>query len=142
SRFQAGDAGATRPVDYDPQATPLEVTVEREPPPAPTLRLRLDAWTRLKSALVAAGRDDAVSELSAGHPLPPPSVTGDAADARLRLIAGTGAGDGLAIAATLRSDAGGLPADLIKTFLAWVDAQTPPGAGESWLTDRLEYRFG
>ena len=141
SRFRAGDAGATQPVDYDPHATPLEVTVEREPPPAPTLRLRLDAWTRLKSALVAAGRDDAVSDLSTAHPLPPPSVTGDAADARLRLIAGAGAGDGIAIAAALRSDAGGLPADVIKTFLAWVDAQTPPGAGESWLTDRLEYRF-
>ncbi|MEJ0038078.1 MAG: hypothetical protein WDO68_18705 [Gammaproteobacteria bacterium] len=141
SRFRAGDAGATQPVDYDPSSTPLEVTVEREPPPAPTLRLRLDAWTRLKAALTAAGEADALTTLATAHPLPPPAVSDDTADARLRLLAGPGVGDGLAIAAALSSDPGTLPANAIASFLAWVKAQTPAGAGESWLTDRLEYRF-
>ena len=51
------------------------------------------------------------------------------------------AADGLAIAAALAADNGGLPADIVATFLAWVQAQAPAGAGDCWITDRLEYRF-
>ena len=140
SRFRPGDAGNTA-TDYDPAATPLEVMVEREPPTAPTLRQRLDAWTRLRPLLHAAGLHAVAATLGASHPLPVPRVVTDAADARLRLLAGPDAADGLAIAATLAADAGAVPADIATAFLAWVRAQTPAGAGDCWLTDRLEYRF-
>lgn len=140
SRFRPGDAGNTA-TDYDPAATPLEVMVEREPPTAPTLRQRLDAWTRLRPLLHAAGLDAVAAALGASHPLLAPRAATDAADARLRLLAGPDAADGLAIAATLAADAGAVPADIATAFLAWVRAQTPAGAGDCWLTDRLEYRF-
>jgi hypothetical protein len=133
-RAASGDA-----VDYDPAAVPLEVMVEREPPVAPTLRQRLSAWLRLVELLEAAGLHDRVGELAAAHPLPPATVP-DPADERLRLIA-DGAGDGLAAAAALANDAAGLPAELVAAFLAWAGAQTPAGAGDCWVTDRLEYRF-
>jgi hypothetical protein len=138
SRFRAGGGS---PVDYDPAAVPLEAIVEREVPPAPTLRQRLDAWTRLVALLGAAGLSARVAALAAAHPLPGPTVPGEPADARLRLLAGPAAGDGLAAAAALRADAGGLPAALVAGFLAWVDAQVPTGVGDSWIRDRLEYRF-
>jgi hypothetical protein len=140
TRFRPGNAGG-KPVDYDPSAIPLEVIVEREPPSTPTLRLRLDAWSRLRSLLAAAGQAGLAAVLAAAHPLPAPLVAIDAADARLRLLAGPGAGDGLAIAAALASDPGAVPADVVSAFLAWVQAQSPAGAGDCWLTDRLEYRF-
>jgi hypothetical protein len=140
TRFRPGDAGGT-PIDYAPSAMPLEVIVEREPSRAPTLRLSLDAWTRLRWLLAAAGQDGLAAALAAAHPLPAPAVAIDAADARLRLLAGPGAGDGLAIAAALASDPGAVPADVVTAFLAWVQEQSPKGAGECWLTDRLEYRF-
>jgi hypothetical protein len=138
SRFRAGGGS---PVDYDPSTIPLEAVVEREPPPPPTLRQRLDAWTRLVSLLTAASLTARIAPLATAHPLPDPAAPSDVADARLRLLAGSAAGDGLAVAAALREDAGGLPAALVAGFLAWVDAQTPAGSGDSWITDRLEYRF-
>jgi hypothetical protein len=127
--------------DYDPRALPLETLVEREPPVAPTLRLRLDAWTRLVELLDAAGHGDRAAGLAAAHPLPPARVAADPAEARLRLLAADGVGDGLAIAAELAANRHGLPAALVNTFLAWVGAQAPAGAGDCWVTDRLEYRF-
>ncbi len=140
SRFRPGDPGRP-PVAYDPSATPLEVTVEREPPEAPPLRLRLDAWTRLSGILRAAGQEALLPALAAAHPLPPPRVATDAADARLRQLAGDNAADGLAVAATLAANPGAVPAPVIAAFLAWVAAQAPAGAGDCWITDRLEYRF-
>lgn len=136
SRWRAA-TGDPQPYDG---SVPLEVLVEREPPVAPTLRERLDAWTRLTSLLNAAGLGAQAAGLAAAHPLPAPHAAEDASDARLRLIAGP-AGDGLAIAQALAADPGGLPADLVSTFLAWVQAQSPAGAGNCWVTDRLEYRF-
>jgi hypothetical protein len=127
------------PVDYDAASVPLEVMVEREPPVAPTLRQRLTAWLRLVELLDAAGLGARASDLAAAHPLPPAHAS-DPADERLRLIAGD-AGDGSAAATALAADAGGLPADLVAAFVAWVGAQTPVGAGDCWVTDRLEYRF-
>jgi hypothetical protein len=138
TRFRPGSGPAR---DYDPAATPLEVVVEREPPTAPTLRLRLDAWTRLVALLSEAGLTDLVPSLAAAHPLPPPRSATDRSDTRLRLLAGPNAGDGLAVAATLAVDDGGLPSDVVNAFLAWIDAQWPVNAGDSWITDRLEYRF-
>jgi hypothetical protein len=137
TRFRPG-TGTAR--DYDPAATPLEVVVEREPPTAPTLRRRLDAWTRLVALLAEAGLLDRVPALAAEHPLPPPHPS-DRSDARLRLLAGPEAGDGLAVAATLAVDDGGLPSAVVNPFLAWIDAQRPTDEGDSWITDRLEYRF-
>jgi hypothetical protein len=133
-RAATGDA-----VDYDPATAPLEVMVEREPPVSPTLRQRISAWLRLVELLEAAGLHDRVDELSAAHPLPA-ATAADPADERLRLIA-DGAADGLAAAAVLAADAAGLPAELVAAFLAWVGAQAPAGAGDCWVTDRLEYRF-
>ena len=132
-------AAAGEPVDYDPSAVPLEVMVERESPVPPTLRQRLAAWLRLVELLEAANLGDRASDLAAVHPLPGSEVP-DPADERLRLFA-DGAGDGLAAAAALETDGAGLPADLVATFVTWVRAQTPAGAGDCWVTDRLEYRF-
>ena len=133
-RPAAGDAAV-----YDPEAVPLEVMVEREPPVEPTLRQRLDAWTRLVELLEAAGLRDRVADLAAAHPLPPARVATDPAEERLRLLAGDGAADGHAAAAALASDPAGLPPDLVAVFVSW--AQGPASAGTSWVTDRLEYRF-
>lgn len=127
--------------DYDPRATPLEVLVEREPAVTPTLRLRVDAWTRLVELLSEAGLGDRAAALAADHPLPPPRVPEDPAEARLRLLAGDTTGDGLAAAEALAADPAGLPTELVETFVAWARVQTSPGAGDCWVTDRLEYRF-
>ncbi len=127
--------------DYDPRAVPLEALVEREPAVAPTLRLRLDAWTRLVELLRAANLGGRVAALAAAHPLAPPRVAEDPAEARLRLLAGPGAGDGIAAARALQADPGGLPASVVTPFVAWAVAQMPAGAGDAWVTDRLEYRF-
>jgi hypothetical protein len=133
-RAAGGDA-----VDYDPRSVPLEVMVEREPPVAPTLRRRLNAWLQLVELLDDAGLGARAADLAAAHPLPLP-VASDPADERLRLVA-AGAGDGLAAATALAADPAGLPAGLVAAFLAWVGAQTVAGAGNCWVTDRLEYRF-
>ena len=133
-RPAAGDA-----VDYDSGAVPLEVLVEREPPVPPPLRARLTAWLRLVELLEAAGVGDRADDLAAAHPLPAPTV-GDPADDRLRLL-GAGAGDGLAAAEALAADNAGLPADLVASFVAWVGAQTAAATGNSWVRERLEYRF-
>ena len=139
SRFRPGGTGD--PVDYDPSRIPLEVRVEREPRVEPTLRARLDAWTRLQALLVAAGQGDLAPALAAAHPLPSARVASDSADARLRLFAGNGVGDGLAIAKTLATDRGVVSGDVVDAFVRWVQAGTPTEAGDCWETDRLEYRF-
>lgn len=138
NRFRPG-AGEQPAVDYDPSASPLEVMVEREPPGEPTLRERLDAWTRLLALLRAAGQSGLAADLAGTHPLPP--ATDSEADLRLRRLAGPGAGDGLAVARTLARDPGPVPVEVAKPFLDWVNARTPAGSGASWVTDRLEYRF-
>ena len=143
-RSTASAGGALRPAtrdDYDAGATPLEALVEREPLAAATLRQRLDAWSRLVALLAEAGLSDRTGDLAAAHPLPPPRVADDGADARLRRLAGDRAGDGLAVAAGLAADPAGLPATVVEPFVAWARAQAPPGAGDCWVTDRLEYRF-
>lgn len=140
TRFRPGDPGHAV-VPYDPESEPLEVMVEREPPAAPSLRLRLDAWTRLRALLQGAGLTDLLPALRAAHPLPPPRVETDAAEARLRLLARPDAADGLAVAATLATDARGVPPEVVASFQAWLEAQAPAGAGDCWVTDRLEYRF-
>src|SRR5204863_10135271 len=48
---------------------------------------------------------------------------------------------GLAAAAALGVDNAGLPGEVVKTFLAWIDAQRSAKEGDSWITERLEYRF-
>lgn len=137
SRFAApvGDAQ-----DYD-GTVPLEVAVEREPALAPPLRLRLEAWTRIRSLLEGSGHGDRVAGLAAAHPLPPPRVPEDPSDARLRLLAGDSAADGSSVAAALAADRAGLPAALVNEFLDWHDAVTVTSAVDCWVTDRLEHRF-
>lgn len=126
-------------VDYDPAVVPLEPRVEQEAPGQPSLRDRLDAWTRL--AALAAGHPGPLSTLAAAHPLPAPVVVEDPSDARLRGLAGPSAGDGLAAAAALDGDHAGLPAGVVAAFLAWVDAARPGWAGDCWVRERLEHRF-
>lgn len=129
------------PVDYDPVSVPLEPRVEQEPEVSPSLRERLDAWTRLTALLRAAGREQDIAALASAHPLPAPTVPEDRADARLRLLAGADAADGLAVAAALAADPGGLPATVVTPFLAWVEAANPAWAGDCWVRERLEHRF-
>jgi hypothetical protein len=138
TRFRPADGPA---VDYDPSTVPLEPRVERERDSVPTLRERLDAWTRLASLLTAAGHGGDLTALAAAHPLPAPVVEQDRSDARLRLLAGAAAGDGLAVAATLAQDPQNLPAEAVAAFLAWVAASNPSWAGDCWVRDRLEHRF-
>src|SRR5260221_7790463 len=115
TRFKPADGGAG---DYDAATMPLETMVEREPQGAPTLRVRLDARTRLLALLAEAGLSHPAGALPPAHPLP--EVEGDdPAERRLRLLAGAGAGDGVAIATALRSDGAGLPAAVVDAFLAW-----------------------
>jgi hypothetical protein len=137
TRFAAADGTVS---DYDTAAVPLEVLVERAPQAAPSLRLRLDAWSRLRSLLTAAGLQARLAALAAAHPLPPPHADEDPSDARLRTLAGK-AGDGAAIATSLAADAAGLPADLVGHFLDWFAAQTAGNRHDCWITTRLEHRF-
>lgn len=138
TRFQPADGPA---VDYDPAAVPLEPRVERERDSLPSLRERLDAWTRLASLLTAAGHSGDLPALAVAHPLPAPTREHDRADARLRLLAGSVAGDGLDVAATLAHDPGHLPAEVVAAFLAWVEASNPTWAGDCWVRERMEHRF-
>ena len=138
TRFQPAGGPA---VDYDPALVPLEPRVEREAESNPTLRERLDAWTRLAALLDAAGQSGELTALAAAHPLPAPVVAEDRSDASLRLLAGPTAGDGLAAATALAHDAGGLPAAVVAAFLAWVEANNPTWAGDCWVRERMEHRF-
>lgn len=137
TRFATADGTIS---DYDPDRTPLEVVVEREPQTVLPLRLRLDAWTRLAALMDGAGLGQQLSALAVAHPLPPARAGEDRSDARLRLFAAD-AGDGAAIADALRHDPAGLPADLIVEFLGWYATQTAANAHDCWVTDRLEHRF-
>jgi hypothetical protein len=138
TRFAAADGAVS---DYDGATVPLEVIVEQELASPPSLRVRLDAWTRLRGLLETAGLGDRATTLATAHPLPAARVPEDASDARLRLLAGPEAGDGVAIANALRTDAGGLPTDLVGQFLDWLATTTAAGDHDCWVTDRLEYRF-
>lgn len=141
TRFRPGAPGQ-KAEGYDATHMPLEVRVEREPPRPPTLRQRLDAWTRLQALLHEAGHDDVAGSLAQKYPLPAADATADAGDARLRELAGDSAADGCAIAAALKKKKpADVPDGVAQAFLAWMDAQTPASAGDCWLTDRLEYRF-
>jgi hypothetical protein len=138
TRFQPAGGPA---VDYDPSLVPLEPRVEREAEPTPSLRDRLDAWIRLAALLDAAGHGHELATLAAAHPLPPAVVPEDRSDATLRLLAGSTAGDGLAVAAALAHDAGGVPAAAVTALLAWVEANNPTWAGDCWVRVRMEHRF-
>lgn len=134
-RPASGDAA-----DYDGETMPLEVLVEREPPVAPTLRQRLDAWTFLLELLAEAGLEARADDLRQGNELDVAPDPANLAQERLRPLL-AGAADGVKVAAALADDAHGLPASVVDAFLAWVRAQSPAGAGDCWVTDRLEYRF-
>lgn len=138
SRFAAVDGD---PQDYDGSRLPLEVAVEREPTVTPSLRLRLDAWSRIRALLERSGRGSQVAAMAADHPLPLPRVPEDPSDARLRLLAGGSAADGAAVAATLAADPGDLPEALVSEFLDWYDASISTNGQDCWVTDRLEHRF-
>lgn len=138
TRFKPANGEAR---DYEAATMPLETMVEREPAGEPTLRERLDAWTRLLALLAEAGLSDRAAALADAHPLPEEADAKDPAERRLLALAGAEAGDGTKVAAALRSDSAGLPSALVESYLAWFDAQRPADAGDCWVRERLEYRF-
>ena len=113
--------------------------VEREPPLAPTLRQRLDAWLRLAELLERPV--SATARRARGG-----SPAAGAGVAEIRPTNGCGcspadAGDGLAAAAALAADPGGAARRPCRGLRRLGTAQSPAGAGDCWVTDRLEYRF-
>jgi hypothetical protein len=164
ARYRAGDAGAAQ--SYDPDRTPLETAVEREPAGPPTLRTRADAGRRLIAALRAHGAPQTAAGVVRAFPLPAPG-SADSSDPETRIanrltsVLHDRLPDGLAAADALRPSvrpAGAEPPTLppsvsappaeaaralaaAQEFLDWVDAELPPAATSAWVRERLEYRF-
>lgn len=137
-------AGAGAAVPLAPGAL-LDQAVEREPrDAAPGLRPRAEA-ARLLVAMLGDAGHDAGAALLAAHPFSLPATDIGAAT---RLIA-TRSPDGEAIAVALEADdtpwlAGASAAvrDAAAGWLDWYRTQVSPLAtSESWLPQRLEYRF-
>jgi hypothetical protein len=140
TRFRPGDPGSHAVMDYDGRQMPLEAMVEREALVTQTLRLRLDAWTRLRASLVSEQLAETAARLAAAHPL---TVMGsdDPSLRRWLALAGAAPVDGLAVAASLRAGPSEVPAEIAGPFLSWVDEQTRTRAGDCWVNERLEYHF-
>jgi hypothetical protein len=158
SRVRTGAASAAQP--YDPDRTPLEAVVEREPPGPPTLRMRADAGRRLVGLLRAHGALHTAAGIAGSFPLPAAGAAapGDPAAAMANRMAAVLHGrlpDGIAAAGALRASlphlapALGAPSGeadaalaAAKAFVDWVDAELlPPVADLAWARERLEYRF-
>jgi hypothetical protein len=156
--WQPGDPAASKPPRPLPADEPLDPWVEREPPGAagPGLLQRAEAGATLVAMLKDAGLD-ARAALVKKHPLPttaaappnaPPELfqvppryailaraVPDAEAAAKALEAGTP--DWLAAASADQKGAA-------QAWLAWYRGAVSPlpqNAAESWLPERLEYRF-
>ena len=155
--WQPGDPAGTGPVLPLGPDDPLEPWIEREPPAAsgPGLRARAEAGALLVTMLSDAGHA-ARAALVAACPLPvdaprPDGVT-DAAWALdpLWRTAARACPDGASAAAALAVGApawmDGAPAAAATAAAAWLDwyrtqVAPAPGQPDSWVPDRLEYRF-
>lgn len=148
--WQPGDPAGARPARAITPGTPLDPLIENEPPAAEIgLRQRAEAGAYLVELLDDAGLD-ARAALVAACPLPveagtepvPPSF----------LVIATATPDGIAAATQLEAGAppwlaGAAAAaqDAATRWLAWFRANVAPPprarADDSWIPERLEYRF-
>jgi hypothetical protein len=157
--WQPGDPSANRaprPLDAD---TALDPLVEREPSPpeGPGLRLRGEAGAQLLDDLADAGITNVKDALLAACPLAAPAADPfDRQAPRLSALLTGRAPDAEAAAQSLEAAGGGAPPWLAgannpahaltvaTAWLAWYRAGVgplPDPAADSWVHDRLEYRF-
>jgi hypothetical protein len=156
--WQPGDPAAKAPARDLPADEPLDPWVEREPPTAagPGLRQRAEAGSTLVTMLLDAGLDARAALVQRYalpmNPAPPPGVPAAfwQVPPRYRILARTSP-DAEAAAKALEQ---GTPdwlapatADAKAAAQAWLRwyrgsvSPLPQGASESWLAERLEYRF-
>jgi hypothetical protein len=157
--WQSGDLDTAKPAELVPDGIPLDPLVEQEPTPEPRLglRQRAEAGAYLVELLADAGLDVrdalvAACPLDVDEILPDPAIPPEqnALPAVFPIIASI-APDGLRAAAQLESGDpvdwldGALPGaiDAADRWLAWFRANVLPPAdrNDSWIPDRLEYRF-
>jgi hypothetical protein len=158
NRFGPNPAAATRP--YDPKKAPLEVMVEAEPPKRAGAAQSLAAGLHFLRVLTAAGFAQVAAQTSghANYRLSVDAEIDEQADPKGSAWAALARGrvpDGFKLADAIRAAGGGIPPGLsvpsasnaavrkaCADWLAWFDATLPPGGGECWVPDRLEYAFG
>lgn len=156
--WQPGDPSAERPARPLPQGVPLDPFIEREAtvPDARGLRQRAEAGAYLVELLADAGFDARRALLGACPlPLDPPVAANlppeqNALPPAVALMA-SGAPDADTAAAQIEAGAppwlAGAPAaatDAANAWLAWYRANIAPTlapADDSWIPERLEYRF-
>lgn len=168
TRWRPGDSGT--PEAYDPDATPLEVQVEREPEGTPGFRLRAEAGRIFTRLLRANGAADALPIVAQAFPLtatsggPPapfeptaPFPPDPALARQLAVVAGR-LPDGVALLEALRPGLAASPPRLPPTlalpqrlrggtlvaalaFADWADAVAVPPSEGCWVGGRFEYRF-
>lgn len=157
--WQSGDLDTARSAEAVPEGIPLDPLVEQEPTPEQRmgLRQRAEAGAYLVELLADAGFDARAALLGAcpldiDEVLPDPATPPEqnVLPAVFSIIAGV-APDGVRAAAQLEfgGDAdwldGAPPAaiDAADKWLAWFRANVLPPAdrNDSWIPDRLEYRF-
>jgi hypothetical protein len=148
--WQPGDPGADAPARALPPNEPIDPSIEREPPAGPPgLRSRAEAGALLLTALTENGFD-ARAALLAACPLP---VSSEHLPRLFRTIA-LSSSDGQAAALALESAVAfdppwlaGAPSDAVtaaRDWLTWYRENVSPPTSEpaeSWIPERLEYRF-
>ena len=162
--FQAGDPGTAFPARPWLQGELLEPVVEREPTPdrSPGLRQRAEAGAQLLADLTEVGvPGDALDQITAACTLalPWPDDRDRVAPTLLGLLSGRlpdGEKAAVEIAAALAGSPPALPSwfdgvgneatvmAAVQRWYAWYRGSVSPlpdAASESWINDRLEYRF-
>jgi hypothetical protein len=167
ARLLAGTPGndaATRAIDYDNAALPLEIAVEREPAWSTHPRLVAEAGLHLQRMLAAANLGNLRADFVTAYPLAlagDPSAGADRDGIDWMALASGRALDARALVTTLRplraSDGSltALPArpaipaasqagarDVLARWLTWSDALLIDGPDSpAWSSNRLEYAF-
>lgn len=159
--WQPGDASAELPVQSLAGNALLDALVEREPGQrdGPGLRLRAEAGAQLLDDLADMGVTGVRDSLIATFPLAPPKPA-DPFDLQAPRLAGLLTGlvpDAESIATNLETAGGTTPpwiagasnpataSNVAAAWLAWYRGGISPLANanaNSWIDDRLEYRFG
>ena len=142
--WQPGDPKAEAPAQLLPMNEPLDPTVEREPPAGdgPGLRQRAECGSLLVGALAEAGFDARSALLGTcgfSDDLPPPfQILARAVPDSERAAATLEAGSPSWLAG---APAAGL--DAAQEWLTWYrrNVSPPPAASDSWIGERIEYRF-